>query len=75
MGRILKTDHRYKMLARIPKVRDGTVVFRKKPGRAKYIITVMEINGAVHSVLYRMSVVYDEGAPIMAMSFRDFLRI
>ena len=63
------------MLSKIPRVRDGTVVFRKKPGRAKYIITVMEINGNVHSVLYRMSVVYDEGTPVMAMSYRDFLRI
>jgi hypothetical protein len=74
MGRILKTDKRYNILAKIPKVREGRVVFRKKPGKAKYVIALLELDGNVHSVLYRISTVYDDGVPITAMSFRDFKR-
>jgi len=74
MGKLLQTDRRYKMLAKMPRVHDGRVVFRKKPGRAKYIIAVLELDGNIHSVLYRMSVVYDDGVPIMSMSFRDVRR-
>jgi hypothetical protein len=62
------------MLSKMPRVRDGRVVFRKKPGRAKYMIAVLEMDEHVHLVLYRMSVVYDGDTPIHAMSFRDYRR-
>ena len=74
MGKILQNDRRYKMLLKLPKVCDGRVVFRKKPGKAKYIIAVLEIEGYVVSVFYRISTIYNEGLPVTAMSFQDFRR-
>lgn len=74
MGKLLPTDKRYKMLLKIPKVRDGRVVFRKKPGKAKYVIAVIETDDEVHLVLYRFLNIVDEGHPITMMTFRDFAR-
>jgi len=74
MGRILQTDKRYKMLSKMPRVQDGRVVFRKKPGKAKYIIAIMEADDHIHSVLYRMTVVVNDGIPVTIMSFWDYQR-
>ncbi len=74
MGRILQTDKRYRILEKMPRVRDGQVIFRKKPGRAKFLIAVLDMEGDVHVVLYRISVVYSEGEPVMTMSFHDYRR-
>ena len=74
MGRILATDKRYKMLLRLPRVRDGRVVFRKKPGRAKFVIAIFEIEDEVHSVLYRISNELYDGRSMTIMSFCDCLK-
>jgi len=74
MGRLSITDKRYKMLSKLPMVQDGRVIFRKKPGRAKYMIAVVEMEESVHVVLYRMSVIDNNGERVMAMSFKDFRR-
>jgi hypothetical protein len=62
------------MLSKLPMVQDGRVIFRKKPGRAKYMIAVVEMEESVHVVLYRMSVIDNNGERVMAMSFKDFRR-
>jgi len=67
MGRLDKTDKRFDMLRKLPRVRDGRVVFRKKPTHLnKYVITIFEAEDAIHWVWYSFR---DE-----CMSFVDFPR-
>ena len=75
MGRIAKTDNRYSMLQRVPRVLDGRVVFRKKRGHDnKYVIAVFEEPTAVHCVLYRLFKRFENGDVVQCMSFTDYRR-
>ena len=72
-GRFSSRDKRYKMLLRIPKIRDGKVMFRKKPSHAnKYMLAVFEADNEVHKVFYCMQTrVDDDNVPYMNVYFRD----
>ena len=62
MGKILKTDERYKMLSKIPSNQNGVVDFRKKRShRHKYMMSVLEIdNNTYTTVLYKTQTQHGE---------------
>lgn len=73
MGRLASRDKRYKMLLKLPKIRDGKVMFRKRPSHAnKYMLAVFEVENEVHTVFYCMQRCVDEDhIPYLNVFFRD----
>lgn len=72
MGRLASRDKRYQMLLRLPKIRDGKVLFRKKPSHAnKYMLAMFESENVVHKVFYAMQrCVDDEHVPYLNVVFK-----
>ena len=73
MGRLASRDKRYQMLLKLPKIREGKVMFRKRPSHAnKYMLAVFESENEVHTVFYCMQMCKDEdNIPYMNVLFRD----
>jgi len=73
MGRLTSRDKRYKMLLKIPKIRDGKVMFRKRPSHAsKYMLAVFEADDEIHTVFYCMQRCVDEDdVPYLNVLFRE----
>jgi hypothetical protein len=72
MGKIASRDKRYKMLLKIPKIRDGQVSFRKKPSHAnKFVLAMIESDTEIHKVFYCMQLTVDEDhVPYMNVIFK-----
>lgn len=72
MGRLGFRDKRYKMLLKIPKIRDGKVMFRKRRTHAsKYMLAVFESDNEVHTVFYCMQKCIDqESVPYLNVVFK-----
>ena len=50
-----KTDERYRLLERLPRIVDGQFVFRKKARQCRFILCVLDLDDDVVSVLYKIN--------------------
>ena len=76
MGRISMNDKRYKMLLKCPKIKQGSIVFRKKPSHVhKYIVAVFDAEDGIHYVLYQIQTIRNpRGDKVLSVAFTDYVR-
>lgn len=61
MGRLSKNDKRYLMLAKMPKIKNECVVFRKRPKhRNKFMLATVDVFGKVTTAFIKYHEAVDE---------------
>jgi hypothetical protein len=73
MAKLSTRDKRYAMLLKRPTIKEGRVMFRKRPSHAnKFMLAVFECEEEVHTVFYCMKPCVDrDGIPYLNVMFKD----